>query len=146
MSVSKLQVSHTTHTTMPNGSEPSQEPQIPASSPLDVGQTDSSMSDGMTLPIYPFATKRTQVTQNDEGAQHLILVLLTRDSLDSVKTWYQRKTRFSSVVDSGKKADRHITLSRTALSAHDAKLQDTVVIQPQADGSSQITLSVWRSI
>lgn len=101
-----------------------------------------------TLPIYPLATRKSRLSQREGQAEHVVLVLLTHDSVDTVKSWYHTRVKASAVVDSGESGSRTITLSRRAAGASDPKLDllDTVVIQPQDDGTVQITLSSWYSL
>jgi hypothetical protein len=121
-------------------------PSPPATSPAPGKYTPGAMED-LTLPIYPNATKKTQVSQGIPTARHLILVLDTTDSCDLVKSWYKSHMKANAVVDTGSDADktRKIELSRASVTG-DKDLMDTVVIQPMLDGTTQVLLAEWRPL
>lgn len=105
-----------------------------------------SPMDGMTLPIYPNASKKTQVTQPIPGAKQLILVIVSSDSMDVIKKWYETNMDHIAVVDRGAHdgPDRKVEISRQGTDMSDPKMVDTVVLQRLDNGTIQIILSCWQ--
>lgn len=126
---------------------------VEAVPPAPASKATAAKSPGfarMTLPIYPMAQKRADsrtTTQDDRGRNvgHEIIVVMTSDSMEQVKTWYVDHMKPSIVIDRGHAGDRVVTMTEAPAGRSDAVPPATIVLQ-RVGGQTQITMSAYHAV
>lgn len=108
----------------------------------------ASATPSRDLPVYPYAQRKAATTTQEksttgEAYSHEILVLTTTDSIDRVRDFYKGRIKPNIVLDR-KEQGRIVTMSLAPAGGTTESFVNTVVIQEEPGGSTQITLSSYK--
>lgn len=99
------------------------------------------------MPLFPGATKTTQMRQPIPQADHIIVVLDSTASPEDVRAWYRSRVKPTAVVERGMRgtSDYKVEMSINGGRVSNADLLDTILVQCGEGGGTRIVLAQWVS-